>query len=315
MDLKKLQQVIAIAREKNISKAAESLYISQSVLSLNLKSIEKELNCTLFQRSTHGLTITYEGERFVDTAQCILSAWDRLKREIHDIKNENCGRVKLGISFSRSPYILPTLATRLHEKKLNIEINAIEGFSNELEEALKKGIIDLALYPLPQKDSSLAVWKEIREEILLCVHKNSPVLKKVHYDDRQNRKWIDVEEIKDEPIISLQAEQKLYSFVNNLYARIGIVPNVVFTTHNMYTAINFVKSGYGMTYIYFLPEQFIDLSGLELISISRQGVYRSLGIVRNPSIYWPKASEQVANVLAELIDHTRAAESEEGNIC
>lgn len=299
MDLKKLQQIIVIAKEKNISKAAQKLYISQSVLSLNLRDIERELGCTLFQRSTRGLTITYEGELLVDTAQCILSVWDRFKREIQDISSEKGGCVKLGISSSRSPYVLPSLVAKLQGGNTNIKINAVEGFSYELEEALKKGTIDLAVYPLPLQEPSLGVWKEVREEILICTTKNSSILKKVHYNMEEHRRWIALEDIKDEPIISLQSGQKLYELIRGLYSQIGVIPNVAFTTHNMYTAINFVKTGYGMTFVYFLPEQFIDLSELEFVSITEKGIYRSVGIVYNPNIYLSRASKLVADMLVD----------------
>ena len=297
MDFKQLQHITTIAQEKNISKAAQKLYVSQSALSLSLKDIERELDCTLFQRSTHGLSITYEGERFVDTAQHILASWDRLKREIKDIKNEKSGRVKLGMSSSRSPYILPSLVNKLHSINSNIDIDVMEGFSLELEEQLKKGTLDLAVYPLPLRDNSLSIWREVREEIFICVNKNNPLLNQVHYDREHNRKWLDIEDIKDEPIFLLHPGQKLRVLVDGLYSKIGVIPNAIFTTYNLYTAINLVKIGCGITYTYTHPQQFINVDELELISISSAGVYRPIGIVYNPSIYFSKAAELTANML------------------
>lgn len=299
MDFKQLQHITTIAQEKNISKAAQKLYVSQSALSLSLKDIEMELDCTLFQRSTHGLSITYEGERFVDTAQRILASWDRLKREIKDIKNEKSGRVKLGMSSSRSPYILPSLVNNLHSIHSNIDIDVMEGFSLELEEQLKKGTLDLAVFPLPLRDNSLSVWREVREEIFICVNKNNPILNQVHHDRQRHRKWLDIEDIKEEPIILLHPGQKLRILIDSLYSKIGVIPNAIFTTYNLYTAINLVKIGCGITYTYTHPQQFINVEELELISISSTGVYRPIGIVYNPSIYFSKASELTANMLAK----------------
>ena len=80
MNLKKLKYIVTIAELRSISKAANELFISQPSLSSILSNLEKELGVTLFNRSTSPLSLTYAGEKYVETANKILSLENNLKK-------------------------------------------------------------------------------------------------------------------------------------------------------------------------------------------------------------------------------------------
>ena len=67
--IKELSYVIAVAEKGNVSKAAESLFISQPSLSRFIKDLENRLGVTLFQRINNRLILTYAGEKYVETAK------------------------------------------------------------------------------------------------------------------------------------------------------------------------------------------------------------------------------------------------------
>ena len=82
MNLKKLKYIVTIAELRSISKAANELFISQPSLSSILSNLEKELGVTLFNRSTSHLSLTYAGEKYVETANKILSLENNLKKRV-----------------------------------------------------------------------------------------------------------------------------------------------------------------------------------------------------------------------------------------
>lgn len=82
MNIKHLNYVVTIAQERNITKAAEKLFISQSSLSYALSSIEKEVGQPLFYRQKNGVIITQAGEKYVEAAQKILHIQDELMKEL-----------------------------------------------------------------------------------------------------------------------------------------------------------------------------------------------------------------------------------------
>ncbi|WP_455599569.1 LysR family transcriptional regulator [Cloacibacillus sp.] len=82
MELRVLKYFLTTAREENITKAAQSLHISQPTLSRQLMQLEEELGVTLFHRSSHNIILTDEGQLLKRRAQEMLSLVDRAKNEI-----------------------------------------------------------------------------------------------------------------------------------------------------------------------------------------------------------------------------------------
>lgn len=87
MDTKHLKYLLAIAKEQNMTKAAEQLYVSQSSLSHHLNKLEDEIGMPLFLRGKTRMLPTKVGELYLGAAQEILDIQDRLYREIQILKN------------------------------------------------------------------------------------------------------------------------------------------------------------------------------------------------------------------------------------
>lgn len=86
MDLHQLEYIVEIAKQNNISKAAELLHVSQPTLSVYLNRLEKQLNLKLFTRHNNVLTITDAGRKYVDTCSKILQLRDELYDDLYKIK-------------------------------------------------------------------------------------------------------------------------------------------------------------------------------------------------------------------------------------
>ena len=87
MDLHHLEYIVEIAKERNISKAAQNLHISQPTLSIYLSKLEQELNLKLFHRANNVLTITEAGQKYAKTCQQILDLKESLYKELYSDKN------------------------------------------------------------------------------------------------------------------------------------------------------------------------------------------------------------------------------------
>ena len=91
MNLKKLKYIVTIAELRSISKAANELFISQPSLSSILSNLEKELGVTLFNRSTSPLSLTYAGEKYVETANKTISEGDVAWNSAYQIIRKRLG--------------------------------------------------------------------------------------------------------------------------------------------------------------------------------------------------------------------------------
>ena len=96
MDISQMEYVLAVAKYRNFSQAAESCYISQSSLSQHIAGLEKELGIRLFSRTTRTIQITEAGEAFVKMASDILRDTQRLKETMFSYSDCQRGTLNIG---------------------------------------------------------------------------------------------------------------------------------------------------------------------------------------------------------------------------
>ena len=107
MNLRQALYMKTIAEKGGITAAAKQLYISQPSLSQMLRQIEEEAGVPLFDRSSLSFRPTYAGERYLHAASVLLNTNEILENELREIRGEERGRLRLGISMLRSAQLLP----------------------------------------------------------------------------------------------------------------------------------------------------------------------------------------------------------------
>ena len=93
MDFREMTYITTIADCGSITAAARKLYISQPSLSYIVSKVEQETGAKLFERKNYPLTLTYAGEKYVETARKILSLNDNMRRELMDITGGEKGMI------------------------------------------------------------------------------------------------------------------------------------------------------------------------------------------------------------------------------
>ena len=148
MNIKQAQYIQTIASEGSITAAAKKLYISQPSLSQMVRQVEKELGVTLFDRTSLPLRLTYAGEKYLECAHAMIVANDRLENQLQDIRQENSGHLRLGISVQRGMRILPLAMPKFIARYPNVSLELRETGSVRMEDLLRYGEIDLAFAAL-----------------------------------------------------------------------------------------------------------------------------------------------------------------------
>ena len=145
MDFKDLSYVLAIAKYQNITKAAESLYITQPTLTKFLQGLERDLGQKLFKRLGNRYVLTYAGERYTAKAGEILNLKKELDLEMGDIIRNNAGSLKIAFPTMRGTYMLPCTLPIFNSLYPNVKLDILEAHSSQLEGMLQNGDADLAL--------------------------------------------------------------------------------------------------------------------------------------------------------------------------
>lgn len=142
MELRALNDFLAIAREENITRAAESLHITQPSLSKQLMDLEQELGKKLLVRGKRKVTLTENGVLLRKRADEIVALLEKTEQEIGSERKELSGEVAIGGMFT--PTVLETAAA-LRKKHPGIQYHFYSSDATDVTERLDHGSLDFAV--------------------------------------------------------------------------------------------------------------------------------------------------------------------------
>jgi DNA-binding transcriptional LysR family regulator len=154
-DMRRLQYFVAVARERNFTRAAERLHIAQPALSRQVRLLEQELGVELLHRTTHQFELTEAGEFLLARGPEVLTAADELWRSVRTYGTGDRGEVVVGYGASASYETGPRLLARLADVHPGISITASVRSTGEIVAGVADGSIDLGLVRCPPRTPEL----------------------------------------------------------------------------------------------------------------------------------------------------------------
>lgn len=145
MDERDFEILIAIDRSKNITLAAESLFITQSALSKRISAIEDELGAQILIRSRKGVYFTSAGEEILRNVELVSDTLQQMRNHLISAKGIIAGKLNAGISFNYTLYQLPQLLALYQQKFPQVTMHISTENSVKLYDLLLKGEIDVAI--------------------------------------------------------------------------------------------------------------------------------------------------------------------------
>ncbi len=143
MDIRELEYFVEIAREENMSRAAENLHVSQSTVSKQIKELEDELGVKLFHRLSNGIVLTDDGQRMKNRAEDILDMVYKTTAEFHSSDIEG-GEIYLGCAESVLISQLAECIKSFKTKYPRFQYHLITGDRRQTIEKLDQGLFDFA---------------------------------------------------------------------------------------------------------------------------------------------------------------------------
>ena len=296
-DLKRFEYTLALAECKNFSQAAAKLGISQSSLSQYIQKIEKEIGVLLFERSTSSLKLTQFGEIYIKGARKIVDEYSGILDNIADADSGASGTVRIGISPSRAPFLLPYIVEQFKAIYPNITLKFFESKSKDIIKNLIDGTIDFAYTVAgePEDDSELLVNCITSEEFMLVCSKNSPLMNKAVND------VVDFSSVKGLPFIVLEDDQLLTTEFYKLCKKSSVTPNASISVSEISTAIAFVQKNLG---VMLLPSSYRYYGNLEkelsFLSIKQGSSKRNISIVYRKDKYINRPTGALIDLLSQV---------------
>ena len=276
MNWNQLQYVITVADEKNITKAAKKLFISQPSLSLSIQSLEKELGAALFQRTRGEMALTYAGSLFYDWAASTLHSQGQLQMKLSDITNENRRLIRMGLSPHRSLIMLPAILEQFYADYPECEIHIVEKPTYILKKLLENHEIDMIDVPHP--DTINFQSEQLTEERIVLAVPSRFCQKEDFPKDEQGS--VALCDLGSYPFILLSSDQILGSMSRKMCESASFYPNIRLICENVETALTLAGRQLGITFVpeilaaqkkfvpavsYFPVQQFHDTRPLCLI--------------------------------------------------
>jgi len=170
-----MRYFVAVARERNFTRAAQALNIAQPPLSRQIQMLEEELGVTLILRNSRPVKLTDAGRLFHEHALQVLGRVEQMQAATRRV-GLNQNRV-LSIGFVASTLYggLPTLVRKLRQRAPDLDIQLLEMLSIQQIPALKEGRIDLGFGRLPQSDPNVTSKVLHEERLVVALSPDAPL--------------------------------------------------------------------------------------------------------------------------------------------
>jgi DNA-binding transcriptional LysR family regulator len=145
MNLRRIEAFLSVAETGNVSRAAVQLEVAQSVISRHVAALEEELGSRLFERTGRGMALTSAGQHLAPRLRAALEAMQRAVHEAAELGEQPNGVVRMGVVPAATRPLVGLLYRRMNERFPLVRLQFVEGFSNEVEERLAGGSLDLAI--------------------------------------------------------------------------------------------------------------------------------------------------------------------------
>lgn len=243
LEIKHLRMIRMIAGTKNLTKAAEKLFISQPALSQQLINIENKIGAKLFFRNGKNMVLSRIGNKLLDSAQIILDELEQAEREVAQEVNGEKGDLKVGVRCIFCFKLIPAVIKEFQDKYPNVDLEI--GHSQQPEKDLISRTFDITISSATLTNRKISYTPLFEAEFVCVMSGDHPL---------SHRKYLAIEDFEGEDMISF-AEKTNSSIYNNYIKENGIRLRRYMTIPYPETILNFVEAGLGIA---ILPKWFVS---------------------------------------------------------
>ena len=239
------QQIIGfyqVAKLGSFTKAGDATFRTQSALSQQIKALEQELDCHLFERiGKRKLRLTSAGERFFEFAEAILENYDCLKEDLSELQGLQKGRLRIAAPFTTLYHLVPETLKEYIIQFPYVELTILDRSQQVVIELVRNGDIDLGftLQSEAPKDLSLLRWKKV--ETVLMVPVGHPLAEAERVTLRQIAKYSLILPPKDLRFTCRR-------ILEERFQKLGLDYQIVMESSNVELTSLYVEMGLGISF-------------------------------------------------------------------
>lgn len=243
-----MQYVVEVAKQRNFTRAADEVCVSQSTLSHQIAKLEDELGIKLFERKARTVYPTEAGEEFIHHAKLVLSHLENARQSIQAYLGLLKGTLHIGVIAASGRVNYVGMLAAFHKQHPGLHYQIVQSGSYDLLDKLSAGELDVAIAVRPSQHE----YEDIEfhhlafDEYVLATPLNHPFAQ---------RKCIDLREAADEKFIFHQSSDRMYFTCMEACAKAGFKPDIVCQSSHSPTCISLISAGMG---IGFFPSEKLE---------------------------------------------------------
>lgn len=238
MELRQIRYLLEVARRGGFTRAAESLQIAQSALSVAVAKLERELGVKLIDRTKRGAAVTPEGRSFVERAAHVERQVRDLELEMRELQGLAHGEVRLGIPSMLATYaFLPVVAAfRARHPGLRLSVHA-DGAQN-IQRRVSAGELDIGVVGRQGISEPLVFRPLLRDEVVVCVARAHRLA---------SRRFVRVEDLAEEPLLLFREGFLQRAMLEDAFGERGLAPRISLETNLVPLLLDAAARGTGVT--------------------------------------------------------------------
>jgi DNA-binding transcriptional LysR family regulator len=258
MELRHLEHFVAVAEERNFTRAARRLHLVQSALSVSVRSLERELGAPLFERTTREVRLTDAGRVLLPEARRTLDAAASARAAVLDAQAGLRGALRLGMMQVIRLIDVGAMIARFHRERPLVDIQPVTapGGSAELISDVRRGVLDAAFVAVSAPEQpGLTSTTLATEPVMLACLPEHPLA---------SRAAVAVGELADEPLVDFARGWGTRTVTDHLFAMAGVERpgGIEVSDGSVHAAL--VRAGLGLAV---LPESLIADAGLTAVPL------------------------------------------------
>jgi DNA-binding transcriptional LysR family regulator len=275
MELRQLVYFVAVAEERNFTRAAQTIPIAQPAISQQIRRLEAELGERLFLRDRRGTRLTPAGQALLPHARTTLQAAEGGRQAVAALSGLLTGSLAVGLVHPLPDRRFPRLLGAFRRAHPRIQLTLVEDQTDALLAALAAGELHAALIglgrydrPPPDLESRLVA----REPLVVAVHPTHPLA---------GRGQLRLRALREEPMVTLTGASKLRSTLETACQAAGFAPRIVAETSDLGVMVELAAEQLGVAV---LPASGLEgHAGLVRLRLTHPTLDRRLLLVWRPA--------------------------------
>ncbi|AJY73661.1 LysR family transcriptional regulator [Paenibacillus beijingensis] len=240
MNIENIEAFVYVNHYGSFNKAAEILFLSQPSVTARIQTLERELDCRLFDRLGKQIHLTEKGKQFLPYAQQIMHTFQKGKLHIQN-RTSVPHELRIGATVSVSNYLIPEILPAFRREYPQINIKLITGTTDCLVEKLHNSEIDIG-FVRKVVHPTIQSYKFYEDPIRLYVYEDHP------FNDSED---VTIEEVSRQPLVFFECGSLDWMRVHRAFENLDHPPDIQYQVDNSETAKKLVLRRAG---ICFLPE-------------------------------------------------------------